>query len=96
MQEEEFIEKDWKLFRNIIVDWQEAYMDRLNKEYIEFLGISALTCSYRFSGFCGLITSNNEVLGSNIAIKTTHSTHLEAALRGGAAHHQRAQAPPWG
>lgn len=32
-----FSEKDWKLFRRKIGDWQEAYMDRLNKEYIELL-----------------------------------------------------------
>ena len=32
-----FSEKDWKLFRSKIVGWQEAYMDKLNKEYIEIL-----------------------------------------------------------
>ncbi len=32
-----FSEKDWKLFRSKIADWQEAYMDRLNKEYIRLL-----------------------------------------------------------
>ncbi|MEG0959670.1 MAG: multidrug transporter [Erysipelotrichaceae bacterium] len=37
MQESGFTEKDWKLFRNKIPDWQEAYMDRLNKEYIKLL-----------------------------------------------------------
>lgn len=37
MQEKEFTEKDWKLFRIKIVDWQEAYMDSLNKEYIKLL-----------------------------------------------------------
>ena len=26
-------EKDWKLFRSRIPDWQEAYMDRLNHEW---------------------------------------------------------------
>lgn len=30
-------EKDWKLFRSRISDWQEAYMDMLNHEYIELL-----------------------------------------------------------
>ena len=30
-------EKDWKLFRARIADWQEAYMDRLNHEYMEIL-----------------------------------------------------------
>ncbi len=32
-----FSERDWKLFRRKIVDWQEAYMDKLNKEYIGIL-----------------------------------------------------------
>lgn len=41
MQEREFTEKDWKLFRNKRADWQEAYMDRLNKEYIELLSKDA-------------------------------------------------------
>ena len=30
-------ERDWKLFRAKLPGWQEAYMDRLNKEYIELL-----------------------------------------------------------
>lgn len=30
-----FSEKDWKLFRSKIADWQEAYMEKLNKEYIK-------------------------------------------------------------
>ncbi|WP_028043659.1 hypothetical protein [Candidatus Stoquefichus massiliensis] len=37
MQEKEFTEKDWKLFRKKIANWQENYMDKLNKEYIELL-----------------------------------------------------------
>ena len=28
---------DWKLFRERISDWQESYMERLVKEYIDFL-----------------------------------------------------------
>ena len=32
-----FSEKDWKLFRSKISDWQEAYMEKLNQEYIELL-----------------------------------------------------------
>ena len=30
-------EKDWKLFRKKLPLWQEAYMDRLNQEYISIL-----------------------------------------------------------
>lgn len=37
MQGSRFTEKDWKLFRNKIADWQETYMDRLNREYIKLL-----------------------------------------------------------
>lgn len=37
MQEKEFTEKDWKLFRKKIANWQDNYMDKLNKEYIELL-----------------------------------------------------------
>ena len=32
-----FSEKDWKLFRNNISDWKEAYMEKLNKEYVALL-----------------------------------------------------------
>lgn len=32
-----FSEKDWKLFRSKIAGWQEAYMDKLNKEYMAIL-----------------------------------------------------------
>lgn len=30
-------EKDWKLFRSRLPGWQEAYMDKLNHEYMEIL-----------------------------------------------------------
>lgn len=32
-----FSEKDWKIFQNKISDWQETYMEKLNKEYIALL-----------------------------------------------------------
>lgn len=37
MSEYGFTKKDWSLFREKIPDWQEAYMDKVNKEYIELL-----------------------------------------------------------
>lgn len=36
-----------------------------------------MNCSRRFSEFGGLITRNNEGLGSEIAIKTTRSSYVE-------------------
>lgn len=41
MQEQRFTKKDWALFRNKIVDWQESYMNKLNNEYIELLSDDA-------------------------------------------------------
>lgn len=37
MSEYGFTKKNWALFREKISDWQEAYMNKLNKEYIELL-----------------------------------------------------------
>lgn len=37
MKEQGFIEKDWIIFRSKIANWQEAYMDKLNKGYIDLL-----------------------------------------------------------
>lgn len=33
----EISKRDWNLFREKLADWQESYMDRLNKEYIKLL-----------------------------------------------------------
>lgn len=33
----QFEEKDWKLFREKLPEWQEAYIERLIKEYAELL-----------------------------------------------------------
>ena len=33
----EVSKSDWKLFRDRLGDWQEAYMERLIKEYIDLL-----------------------------------------------------------
>ena len=33
----EISKRDWKLYREKMPQWQEAYMERLAKEYIELL-----------------------------------------------------------
>ena len=37
MENSYFTEKDWKLYRSRIADWQEAYIEKLCKEYVEIL-----------------------------------------------------------
>lgn len=41
MNPQSFNESDWKLFRQKVAEWQEAYMDRLNGEYIQLLSENA-------------------------------------------------------
>ena len=44
----ELSENDWKLFRERLSGWQERYMDRLTREYAEFLTDDSLHPSERF------------------------------------------------
>ncbi len=37
MQSKYFTEADWRLFKEKIAKWQEAYMERLNREYVQLL-----------------------------------------------------------
>jgi hypothetical protein len=41
LQEQRITKRDWMLFKNKIASWQESYMDKLNKEYIELLSEDA-------------------------------------------------------
>ena len=47
MENKGYTEKDWKLYKSRIAGWQENYMDRLCKEYIELLS-SETDASERF------------------------------------------------
>ena len=38
MDQYEVNENDWKLFRQKLPGWQEAYMGKLNEEYVAILG----------------------------------------------------------
>ncbi len=35
-------EKDWKLFRKKLPGWQENYIEKLIKEYVDFLNVDGL------------------------------------------------------
>lgn len=37
-----FSEKDWKLFRSKIADWQEAYMEKLNDVFFDMSSLFEL------------------------------------------------------
>lgn len=44
----EISKKDWKLFREKVADWQENYMEQLNKEYISLLCADDKNASDKF------------------------------------------------
>jgi hypothetical protein len=37
MHKDIFVEKDWKRFRKKVADWQEKYIEKLTREYIDLL-----------------------------------------------------------
>lgn len=41
-------EKDWKLFRKKLPDWQEAFIEKLNSEYVSILSDSSTSSAKRF------------------------------------------------
>ena len=44
----EISKKDWKLFRENLASWQENYMDKLTKQYIELLSDENKNASDKF------------------------------------------------
>lgn len=44
----EISKKDWKLFREKLAIWQENYMNKLTKEYIELLNDENKNASDKF------------------------------------------------
>ncbi len=47
-EEPVFTESDWKLFRQKLPDWQEAYMEKLVKKYLSILSDESAFPSKRF------------------------------------------------
>ncbi len=41
VESQHFTSRDWTLFKSRIAGWQEAYIDRLNKQYIALLNADA-------------------------------------------------------
>ena len=44
----EISKRDWMLYREKIADWQENYMDHLNKKYIALLSQGGKTMEQRY------------------------------------------------
>ena len=58
-------EKDWKLYREKLPEWQEAYMERLIKEYAELLN-SDKAASEKFWALDKRIRADRQSLGVRV------------------------------
>lgn len=76
---ERFSEKDWKLFRKKIVEWQEAYMDRLNKEYIELLSAEG-AASDKFWKLEKRIREDKNACGVHCEMKRSNQFYIMVSL----------------
>lgn len=61
----QFEEKDWKLFREKLPEWQEAYIERLIKKYAELLAGNK-AASERFWALDKRIRADRQSLGVRV------------------------------
>ena len=76
----EISKSDWKLYREKIADWQENYMDRLNKEYIALLSSDKGNPSDRFWKLEGRIRRDKKSPGVTIEMRKSSAFFDIAAL----------------
>ena len=74
-----FLEKDWKLFRSKLPGWQEAYMDKLNKEYIEILSADE-NPSEKFWKLEKRIREDKKDCGVRCEVKRSNQFYIMMAL----------------
>ncbi len=75
-------EKDWKLFRNNLPEWQEAYMGKLVEEYKEILNSDKLP-SDKYWALEGRLKSDKRTPGVVITdiSRSNFYDHLVSLLR---------------
>jgi hypothetical protein len=68
-------EPDWKLFRKKVPNWQERYMEKLNREYIELLTNENETASAKFWKLEKQIREDRKSLGVIIDMRRSTAVH---------------------
>ncbi|MBQ0064253.1 MAG: multidrug transporter [Firmicutes bacterium] len=71
--------RDWKLFREKLPKWQEAYMERLCKEYIELLNGDA-PASEKFWALEKRIKEDRRKPGVIVSISRSELTYIILGL----------------
>lgn len=76
-------ESDWKLFRQKLPDWQEAYIDKLNREYASLLTGTG-TASDKFWELEKRISSDKSRIGVDARMSRSNMySNLLGLLQGG-------------
>lgn len=76
-------ESDWKLFRQKLPDWQEAYIDKLNREYASLLTGTG-TASDKFWELEKRISSDKHRMGIDARMSRSNMyTNLLGLLQDG-------------
>lgn len=76
----EISKADWKLFRDKISDWQEAYMDRLNQEYVSLLMDVEKGASDKFWELEERIRKDKKTPGVQLELRKSEAAWELAAL----------------
>jgi hypothetical protein len=78
----QFNEADWKLFRARLPGWQEAYMERLNREYAAILAGSG-KASEKFWALEERINRDKSTVGVTARMSRSNMDYNIAGLLGG-------------
>lgn len=68
----EITKNDWKLYRNKIGGWQEAYMEKLCEEYAALLGDDSIKASERFWALEQRIRENKRKPGVQVQMSKSN------------------------
>ena len=78
----QFNEADWRLFRTRLPGWQEAYMERLNREYAAILAGSG-KASEKFWALEEKINRDKRTVGVTARMSRSNMDYNLAGLLGG-------------
>lgn len=74
-----YTEADWKLFRSRVPEWQESYMEKLNREYVELLTGDGLP-SEKFWALCRRVNKDKRTAGVSVEMRRSALIDNMAAL----------------
>lgn len=72
--------QDWKLFQTKVAEWQEAYMEKLVVEYIDYLSDETMAASEKFWGLKEIIKRDSRKPGVLLELRKSDMEYDTAKL----------------